>query len=242
MASFPCASCSAEVRPRQQALQCDICDQWQHRTCDSGVSQTDYRRMVRGELEKQWYCVKCTLPEITDVLVPVAESTTVDTAASYDTTMEIDDTEVQPVTDISTRPPVPDVLVPVTESAPDDNITPVPDISTRPPIPAPCEEDIIPDDTLENVPSVGEHEISYKLIEGATRGGKTLMVDSLGYTYNRKALGKKKTQIDGKSTWRCSVRSKALTCPATVSKNGSTFHRGSRPHVHQAQPDAAIKA
>ena len=65
MASFPCAACSAEVRPRQQALQCDGCDLWQHRTCSSGVSQQDYRRMVRGELEKQWYCVKCSLPEIT---------------------------------------------------------------------------------------------------------------------------------------------------------------------------------
>ena len=83
------------------------------------------------------------------------------------------------------------MIVPVTQSTPDDDITPVPDISTRPPMPAPCEEDIIPDGTLENVPSVGEHEISYKLIEGATRSGKTLMVDSLGYTYNRKALEKK---------------------------------------------------
>lgn len=149
------------------------------------------------------------------MFVPVAESTAVNTSASqsYDI-----------------------------ESTPDDNITPVPDISTRPPMPALCEEDIIPDDTLENVPGVGECEISYKLIEGATRGGKTLMVDSLGYTYNRKALGKKKTQVEGKCTWRCSVRSKRLTCPAIVSQNFSSFTRGSRPHVHQAQPDAVIKS
>ena len=65
MASFPCAACSAEVRPRQQALRCDGCDLWQHLTCSSVVSQLDYRRVVRGELEKQWYCVKCSLPEFT---------------------------------------------------------------------------------------------------------------------------------------------------------------------------------
>lgn len=66
MASFPCIYCSTEVRPRQQALQCDGCDQWQHRTCDTGITQEDYRRMVRGEIgDQQWYCVQCLPPEIT---------------------------------------------------------------------------------------------------------------------------------------------------------------------------------
>lgn len=46
-----------------------------------------------------------------------------------------------------------------------------------------------------DVPGVGEElKISYKLIEGATE--ERFMVDSLGYTYNKKALGKRKTQLD----------------------------------------------
>ena len=31
-----CIACTLEVRPRQEALQCDRCDAWQHRTCDTG--------------------------------------------------------------------------------------------------------------------------------------------------------------------------------------------------------------
>ena len=87
-------------------------------------------------------------------------------------------------------------------------VTPIPDISTRPAIPNQCEEDVLADEIIEDVPGVGEAlVISYKLIEGATRGGKILLADSLGYTYTEKSLGKKKIQCEGKKTWRCSVRS-----------------------------------
>ncbi|KAK8403199.1 hypothetical protein O3P69_000380 [Scylla paramamosain] len=120
MASFPCIYCSTEVRPRQQALQCDGCDQWQHRTCDTGITQEDYRHMVRGEIgDQQWYCVQCLPPEITDSLldVPVAESTVLETESM----------EVTPIPDISTRPAIPnqceDVLADeIIEYVPGENI------------------------------------------------------------------------------------------------------------------------
>lgn len=122
-------------------------------------------------------------------------------------------------------------------------VMPIPDISTRPAIPDQCEEDVLADEIIEDVPGVGEAlVISYKLIEGATRVGKTLLADSLGYTYTEKSLGKMKRQREGKKTWRCSVRSKSLTCPATVSQDGDVFTRGSRHHVHEAQPNAGITA
>jgi len=32
-----CISCANVVRPRQQAMQCDSCHRWQHRTCGTGI-------------------------------------------------------------------------------------------------------------------------------------------------------------------------------------------------------------
>ena len=34
---YPCIRCRKDVRPRQEALQCDGCDNWQHRTCGTGI-------------------------------------------------------------------------------------------------------------------------------------------------------------------------------------------------------------
>lgn len=105
----------------------------------------------------------------------------------------------------------------------DTEVIPVLDISTRPVIPDPYEEDAIADDSVYDVPGVSEGLcITCELTEGATRGGNTLTVDSLGYTCDKKAFGEKKSQcINGKCNWRFTVRSKALTCPATVTQYGS---------------------
>ncbi|XP_033758051.1 uncharacterized protein LOC117340398 [Pecten maximus] len=39
--SHDCVQCTRVVRPRQEALQCDICHRWQHRTCKSGNTVSD---------------------------------------------------------------------------------------------------------------------------------------------------------------------------------------------------------
>ena len=38
MNEYPCIDCGSNdyVRPRQEALQCDQCSQWQHRLCNTG--------------------------------------------------------------------------------------------------------------------------------------------------------------------------------------------------------------
>ena len=37
MADELCISCDRIVSPRQHAITCDLCDRWQHRTCDTGT-------------------------------------------------------------------------------------------------------------------------------------------------------------------------------------------------------------
>ncbi|KAI0210721.1 hypothetical protein LSAT2_004466 [Lamellibrachia satsuma] len=64
MPNFPCIACASEVRPRQQAIQCDTCLQWQHRTCNTGVTQEMYRRMVREEEQFDWQCTLCSIPNV----------------------------------------------------------------------------------------------------------------------------------------------------------------------------------
>ena len=43
-----CMSCSNPVRPRQEGLQCDGCNRWQHRTCHTGISRETYRAAVQS--------------------------------------------------------------------------------------------------------------------------------------------------------------------------------------------------
>ncbi|CAC5364718.1 unnamed protein product [Mytilus coruscus] len=35
--SYPCVLCDQQVRPRQHALQCEDCDKWQHRLCNTAA-------------------------------------------------------------------------------------------------------------------------------------------------------------------------------------------------------------
>ena len=44
-----CIQCGNAVRPRQQGLQCDGCDQWQYRKCNTGITQREYREAVQSE-------------------------------------------------------------------------------------------------------------------------------------------------------------------------------------------------
>ena len=57
-----CIVCGKLVRPRQEALLCEGCERWQHRTCETGVSQLDYREAVRSGESIDWRCVDCENP------------------------------------------------------------------------------------------------------------------------------------------------------------------------------------
>ena len=63
-------SCSNPVRLRQEGLQCDGCNRWQHRTCHTGISRETYRAAVQSGQTIDWLCDQCNQP--------VAESTRLD--------------------------------------------------------------------------------------------------------------------------------------------------------------------
>ena len=55
------------VRPRQQALQCDDCDRWQHRVCKTGLSQRRYRQLVADDSNSYiWRCSVCCGRQVAD--------------------------------------------------------------------------------------------------------------------------------------------------------------------------------
>ncbi|OAF64296.1 hypothetical protein A3Q56_07923 [Intoshia linei] len=51
--------CSKTISNRQQTLQCETCERWQHRTCDTSITQAEYRRAVRGETILAYVCNRC---------------------------------------------------------------------------------------------------------------------------------------------------------------------------------------
>ena len=79
---------------------------------------------------------------------------------------------------------------------------------------------MLPPDGLEgSLPSTMEQrylhhhdtsDVTYKIVTGATKRGKDLLVDSLGYKY----VLVKDTNVG--ANWRCSVRTKTILCKATV--------------------------
>ena len=67
---YPCISCNREVRPRQEALECEQCTRWQHRICGTGITQTQYRTAIKTNAEIKWKCKGCT-----SILTSVTPST-----------------------------------------------------------------------------------------------------------------------------------------------------------------------
>ncbi|KAJ8321492.1 hypothetical protein KUTeg_000956 [Tegillarca granosa] len=58
-----CIVCKATVRPKQHAFQCETCQRWQHRTCNTGIDVATYWETVRGNGIINWWCRECGMPE-----------------------------------------------------------------------------------------------------------------------------------------------------------------------------------
>ena len=58
MVLYLCIACDREVRHRQHAISCDICERWQHRLCDTGITLQEYN-LARQDNQLQFICRPC---------------------------------------------------------------------------------------------------------------------------------------------------------------------------------------
>ena len=72
--SSKCIFCKQQVRPRQGGLQCDGCLRWQHRTCETGVSQSSYRSAVKTGSSINWFCSTRDVPQAESTRILFSES------------------------------------------------------------------------------------------------------------------------------------------------------------------------
>ena len=95
-----------------------------------------------------------------------------------------------------------------------------------PPRPDDLQESSIADPNPVDV-SARANVVNYKIVNETSIRGRDKLFDTVGYSYTVK---RRTRQC---STWRCTLRSKTVNCPATIRQEGVTFLPGPREHVHQ---------
>ncbi len=81
---FLCVLCKKEVRERQEAMECDVCKNWQHRTCNSGISRPEYRRLIKEDVAIEWLSHNCKNESIA-----LFESDVVQSSLNLDETIQV---------------------------------------------------------------------------------------------------------------------------------------------------------
>ena len=80
-----------------------------------------------------------------------------------------------------------------------------------------------------SIMEAGELAITYSFTN--SQKGALKLVDSLGYSYNKRFINKR-----GDTHWQCVVRRKTMKCYATVFQRGEEYIRGKKAHCHPAHP------
>ena len=57
--AHPCIVCNIYITNSDTAINCDICERWNHLYCGTGISMESYRAMSRNEGEVHWRCRHC---------------------------------------------------------------------------------------------------------------------------------------------------------------------------------------
>ncbi|XP_028408197.1 uncharacterized protein LOC114530772 [Dendronephthya gigantea] len=233
-----CIRCKNSVRARQEGIQCDGCDRWQHRTCDTGISQQRYRSAVRNGQDIDWRCDDC-LNMSAGFLLPLAESSRIPHGSTV-VGVGASQASIQP-----TIIPSSTVDSELVDSEMVDLIVNLGNDSSTPPssressaqnedfgsyeIPPTVQEESIRDGAPGNiVPEDTIRVIEYEKIESSTQRGKCKLVDNLGHSYTVK-----RKYGEDNIVWRCTVRNKTTNCLATVRQHGTDFSPGVQVHSHQ---------
>ena len=152
-----CTQCSSEVRLCQEALQCDICQQWTHRTYGTGMTRNFYRQLVRDGLDFNWNC-----PECNEGLQRSAEATDIATNESLPPdTMDTTDISIPneaEQTDDAAQPPAQGSYMELEVSI--EEICPI----------HPAME-VVPQDS---------GEVTFQVVKGGTKRGGDMLIDSRG--------------------------------------------------------------
>ena len=98
-------------------------------------------------------------------------------------------------------------------------------------LPESMEESSIEDPSILNLETVGQPELTYRIVEEGTKRRERKLIDSLGYSYNVKEKRKYTTYS------QCTVRPKGNYCRATVKETDRDFAAG-----HQAEVGAFMAA
>ncbi|XP_052804648.1 uncharacterized protein LOC128234441 [Mya arenaria] len=223
-----CVPCSKIVTARMHVICCEVCERWQHCKCDSGVSAQQYQQMVKNELNLAWkfqfYGIDRYNSEIRaadevadDDADEVAEEGADDEANTVAAADEVaGDT-------ISTN---------AADGILEDRTFDILNRSfDRPHHPL---DESLPERPLDKkVPT--DLPATFEVIEGGSKRGGRKLVSSAGYTYTARRNKGSRTY------WTCSIRSKKMTCPASVKQFGDMFTPSIVGHVHLANPVAAKK-
>ena len=221
----PCIVCQKNVRPRQQALLCDGCSRWQHRVCNTGITQDDYREAVRNDGTINWRCQECSHQLAFDL--PLAESSRTSEAMNN----WADDWQSEAIfpTESEFQKPDDDWVV---ENQEVENMDTSMAIDFE--VPSTLEESSLVDDTPVSYESENLNETRYNVISAGSQKNKMQLADSNGYTYVVKT-----TRKNGNVMWRCSLRNRNVWCKATVAQKGVNFTRGCQPHIHPGKVGAS---
>ena len=243
------------MRPRQIALQCEGCDRWQHRKCNSGITQNQYCQAVHNKSEIDWKCADCSAqlhsfhwiipdPNITanvSAFLPPADSTHEDVPPSPHSSTT--DSSIASLAELMAT----DTSLPSEFFNADTSNFSMPSFNS-----ANSSDSDIDDVTLPsfNVPeysmenSIDESlptgaiaadppPVEYKVIPASSERGHDKLTDSLGFSYGVKKSNGKRT------LWQCSIHNDHVYCHATVHQEGIIFTPVAQPHIHPGKPGIA---
>ncbi|XP_014677597.1 PREDICTED: nucleolin 1-like isoform X2 [Priapulus caudatus] len=239
-----CIYCRLKVRASHQAVQCEICDRWQHRLCDTGINREFYRQALRGHVEMQWVCRMCAAAEQSSAasVQPQSMISRHDSSSSDDSTTDeeaelalpqpkpiifrrdssssSDDSTTDEETELAQPQPKPIIFRHDSSSSSDDSTTDE-ETELAQPQPKPIifrhDSSSSDDSTTNEQPEIPPPPVQYEVIDSASTRGRPKLADDRGFTYTSYR------RSDVTTTWRCRVRNNHAMCLARVKQNNDRF-------------------